>query len=301
MLINHTRLIQSAPLSRLCGGDVYLKLENEQVGGSFKIRGALSSLRALTPAELSNGVVASSAGNHGLGIAIAAEDMGVRATIFVPSTAPVIKRASIAAHGVRVEATQPNYDDAELAARAFARDTRATFISPCTGAALTAGQGTVAREILDDLPSTRTIMLGVGGGGLAKGVADHVRSRSSGVRVIGVQTEHTNAMSVAFQKGEAVSIPDLPTLADGLAGCVDDEMYRNGKMSLDVLVTVSEREVAEAIRWLFREEGIVAEGAGAVSIAALLAGTVKLQTFPAVVIITGGNIDADKHAAIISE
>jgi threonine dehydratase len=291
--VRRTPMRRSAALAAHLGGEVHLKLETEQLGGSFKLRGALNAMLSLTPAEREAGVAASSAGNHGLGIAIASELLGVRATVFVPYTAPVVKRAAIAAHGVRVEATQPTYDTAETAARAFARDTRGTFISPCTGRALLAGQGTVALEILTDLPSVRTLVVCVGGGGLVGGIGGYVRGTSAGVRILGAQSVRTNAMALALAAGRAVTIPDLPTLADGLAGLVDDEMYAQGKASLDAIVAVEEEEIAAAIRWLHLEEGIKAEGAGAVGVAALLTGRLKPQAFPVVVTVSGGNIDAE--------
>ena len=148
-----TPLIPSPGLSAIAGGEVLLKLECDQHGGSFKLRGALNALLSLTPAERARGVVASSAGNHGIGVAMAAELLQVPATIFVPATAPAVKREKIAARGARVDASCASYDAAESAARAHAAATGATFVSPCTGRALLAGAGTVGAEILDDLPS----------------------------------------------------------------------------------------------------------------------------------------------------
>lgn len=299
-LVRRTPLRHSAALSAHVGGEVHLKLETEQLGGSFKLRGALHALLALPPVQRAAGVVASSAGNHGLGIAIAAEALGVRATVFVPFTAPVVKRAAMAAHGVKVEATQPTYDTAESAAREFARHTHATFISPCTGRALLAGQGTVGLEILEGLPSVGTIVVCVGGGGLCGGIGGYVRGTAGGVRILGAQSVRTNAMALALDAGHGVTIPDLPTLADGLAGLVDDEMYAQGRASLDAIVTVEEDEIADAIRWLHREEGVTAEGAGAVGVAALLSGRLKPQAFPVAVTVSGGNIDASRLAGILA-
>jgi threonine dehydratase len=290
--VRRTPLVLSPELSAFAGGEVYLKLECEQDGGSFKLRGALNALFALSEAERAAGVVASSAGNHGIGVAMAAERLGVAAAIFVPATAPAVKRAKITAHGAAVDASQPNYDAAEAAARAFAARTGATFVSPCTGRALLAGAGTVALEIITDLPDVRSLIVCVGGGGLVGGIGGYVRDAAAGVRILGAQSVATNAMALALEAGHGVDIPDLPTLADGLAGLVDDEMYQQGKAALDAIVTVEESEIAEAIAWLHRAHGLTVEGAGAVGVAALRSGRLKPQAFPVAVTVSGSNIDA---------
>lgn len=300
-IVVRTPLVESPALSATVGGACVLKLEDQQLGGSFKLRGALNAILALDAATRERGVVASSAGNHGLGIAIAAERLGVRATVFVPSTAPAVKRDGIAAHGARVDATQPTYDDAERAARAFARETHATFVGPCTGRALLAGAGTVALEILTDLPTTRAIIAGVGGGGLAAGMAGYLHGAAPGVRLLGAQSELTNAMALALASGRPTEIPDRPTLCDGLAGLVDAEMLAQGERAIDAIATVTEAQVADAIRWLHREHGLTVEGSGAVGVAALLGGALVPAAFPVAVVISGGNIEPSRHSALLSE
>jgi threonine dehydratase len=290
--VKRTPLIHSAALTSLVGGDVYLKLECRQDGGSFKLRGALNALLTLSDAERAAGVVASSAGNHGIGVAMAAERLGIRATLFVPATAPAVKREKIAARGAIVDASQPNYDAAEDAARAFSARTGATFVSPCTGRALLAGAGTVALEMFEDLPTLRSLVVCVGGGGLVGGIGGYVRDAAAGARILGAQSIRTNAMALALEQGHAVDIPDLPTLADGLAGRVDDEMYSQGRAALDGIVTVSEEAIAESIRFLHEAHGLVVEGSGAVGVAALRSGALKPQAFPVGVTISGANIDA---------
>ncbi len=299
-LARRTPMRRSGKLSALVGGDVHLKLETDQVGGSFKLRGAFNAMLALSAEARAIGVVTSSAGNHGLGVAIAAEHLGVRTTVFLPYTAPVVKRAAIAAHGVQVESTQPTYDAAEAAARVFARETGATFISPCTGRPLLAGAGTIAMEILEDVPSVGTIVVPVGGGGLAGGIGGYVRGTAGGVRIVGAQSEVTNAMDIALRTGQPATVPDRPTLADGLAGLVDAEMLEQARESLDAMTTVSEAEIADAIRWLHREEALTVEGSAAVGIAALLTGKLRPKVFPVVVVVTGGNIDRGKFEALIA-
>lgn len=294
MLVRRTPLRHSPALSARAGGDVYLKIECLQEGGSFKLRGALNALLALDEHERAAGVVASSAGNHGIGIAMAADKLGVRATVFVPSYAPNVKREKIAGYGATIDATQVSYDAAEDAARAFATRTGATFVGPCTGRALLAGAGTVALEMFEDLPSLRTLVVCVGGGGLVGGIGGFVRDAAAGARILGAQSVRTNAMSLALQQGHAVDIPDLPTLADGLAGRVDDEMYRQGKAALDAMVTVEEEAIGEAMRYLRDAEGLTVEGSGAVGVAALRSGALKLQSFPAAITISGGNVDLQR-------
>src|SRR4051812_10319973 len=193
-LIKRTPLVRSAALSEIAGGDVFLKLENEQTTGSFKLRGALNVLATLSPAVRERGVVASSAGNHGLGVAYAAKHFATPATIFVPTNAPQVKRDGITALGAKIDTSQPHYDAAMDAAKAFAAEYGATFINPCLGDMLLAGQGTVALEILGELPDLATLVVNVGGGGLLGGCGTLVRAVAPGVRILGAQSENTAAM-----------------------------------------------------------------------------------------------------------
>jgi threonine dehydratase len=299
--VTRTPLIHSAALSVIAGGDVYLKLECLQDGGSFKLRGALNALLSLSDAERAAGVVASSAGNHGIGVAMAAERLGIRATLFVPATSPTVKREKIAARGATVDASQPHYDAAEDAARAFAARTGATFVSPCTGRALLAGAGTVALEMFEDLPTLRSLVVCVGGGGLVGGIGGYVREAAAGTRILGAQSVRTNAMALALAAGHAVDIPDLPTLADGLAGRVDDEMHRQGRAALDAIVTVEESAITEAIGFLNKEHHLVVEGSGAVGVAALRSRVLRPHAFPVGVTISGANIDRETWRTLVEE
>lgn len=295
-----TPLRHDAELSARVGGEVLLKLECLQHGGSFKLRGALNAAMALSDAERAAGIVASSAGNHGIGIAMAAQRLGLRATVFVPSTAPDLKRRKIAALGATVDATQPSYDAAEDAAKAFAARRGATFVSPCTGRALLAGAGTVALEILEERPDTATLVACVGGGGLVGGIGGFVRDAAPAVRVLGAQSVKTNAMALALAAGGAVDIPDAATLCDGLAGRVDDEMFRQGQAALDAIATVEESDVAEAIAYLNRAHGLRVEGSGAVGVAALRSGAVAPERFPVVVTVSGANIEEARWRALLA-
>ena len=295
-----TPLRHSPALSSIAGGDVWLKLETEQITGSFKLRGAYNALASLDDAARARGVVASSAGNHGLGVAYAARALGIRATIFVPSTAPRVKRDGIAALGATVDASEPNYDAAMVRARRFADDTGATFVHPCLGNPLLAGQGTVAAEIIDELPSVATVLVCVGGGGLLGGMAALLRAERPDVRIIGAQTERTNAMAAALAAGHLVEIPSLPTIADGLAGQIDDDALAIGRYGLDDIAVLTEDETARAVAWLWNEEHVKAEGSGAVTVGALLSGRVGPVRFPAVCVVSGANIDDERFNTLVA-
>jgi threonine dehydratase len=298
-LVKRTPLIKSSALSELAGGDVYLKLENQQTTGSFKLRGALNVLSTLSADARKRGVVASSAGNHGLGVAYAAKHFGVPATIFVPSTAPHVKRDGIVALGATIDTTQPDYDKAMDAAKAFAAERGATFINPCLGEMLLAGQGTVALEILGDIPALATLVVNVGGGGLLGGCASLVRAVAPQVKIVGAQSENTAAMSRSLAAGHLVEIESLPTLADGLAGQIDDEAFDIGRHGLDEMVVLSEAEIARAIAWLWEAEHQRVEGAGACGVGAVLLEHVRIAT-PAAIVVSGGNIDAAKFDRVLN-
>ena len=262
--IRETPFYKSDGLSAFVGGDVWLKMESEQHTGSFKLRGATNAVAMLSAEQRARGVVTASAGNHGLGIAHAAQAFGVTLTVFVPRNAPSVKKDRIATFGATVDATAPNYDDAERLAKDFAARTGATFVSAYAGRDILAGQGTVALEILEKLPALRTILVPIGGVGLASGIAGLLRAEAPDVRIIGVQSDRTNAMTIAMQTGEPTVIPDLPTLADGLSGQADAYMLAQGQAALDDIVASSEEDVAAAIAYLWIEEGFRVEGAGAV-------------------------------------
>ncbi len=295
-----TPLRKSTALSALAGGDVYLKIESEQLTGSFNLRGGFNAVSLLSAGERARGIVASSAGNHGLGVAEAAQRLGVSATIFVPRNAPAVKKEGIARRGARVIDDAVDYDDAMVRARAFAGETGATFVHPCLGVPLLAGQGTVAVEVLEELPDLQSMLVCVGGGGLLGGVGAFLLSEAPHVRLIGVQSERTDAMSRALEAGRVIEIENLPTLADGLAGQVDDDALAIGQATLESIMTVTEEEIASAIAWLWLAEGIRAEGSGAVCVAALRTGRLRHLVPPIAAIISGGNIDEQRLQGILA-
>jgi threonine dehydratase len=292
--VQRTPLLESTTLSEIAGGPVFLKLENRQTTGSFKLRGAFNVLSTLDADTRARGVVASSAGNHGLGIAYAAKQLGIPATIFVPSTAPRVKRDGIAALGATLDTSQPHYDAAMAAAIRFAAERGATFVNPCAGEKLYAGQGTIALEILSEVPELATLVLSVGGGGLLAGCASLVRAVSPATRIVGAQSENTAAMSLSLAEGRVVEIDNLPTIADGLAGQIDDEGFEIGQHALDDIVTLTENEIARTIGWLWSEHGERAEGAGACGVGAVWLRKLETVATPAAIIVSGGNIDDAK-------
>ena len=299
-VVRRTNLRRSPVLSELTGTDVYLKLECEQVTGSFKLRGAYNALASLEPERRARGVIAASAGNHGLGIAYAARALGIPATLYIPSTAPGVKRDGIVALGARVDATSPDYDHALARAMIHAEQEKVPFVSATGDTDVIAGQGTAALEILEELPTVRTVILPVGGAGLLAGFGSLLRAEAPTVRIFGVQGTRSDAMARALEAGKLVPVSHEGTLADGLSGDIDDLALDVGKHSLDVLAIVTEEEIAMAIAWLSREEGLVVEGSGAVGVAALLEKKIYKPKGPVAVVLSGGNIDAARHAEIMS-
>jgi len=299
-VVRRTPLRLSLALSERAKRDIYLKLECTQITGSFKLRGAFNTVATLPPDVRARGIVASSAGNHGLGVAWSAKHFRAPATIFIPRTAPRVKRDGIEALGATVNADEPHYDAAMAKAMAFARDHDATFIHPCTGDALIAGQGTVALEILEELPNLATLVTPVGGAGLLGGCGVLLRHVAPETRIVGAQSVNTSAMARSLAASSLVSIPSLPTLADGLAGDIDDLAYDIGRHTLDDIVTVAESSIANAIALLARDESLAVEGAGAVGIAALLEGYAPKWPGPVAIVVSGGNIDRDRLDAIVA-
>lgn len=298
--VRTTPLVPSPWLSELTGCPVHLKLECWQRTLSFKIRGALNAVAALSAADRRRGLVTASAGNHGLAVAEAARTHGCAAVIFVPRTAPATKKARIRRAGADLREVDGTYDDAAASAAAHARETGATPVHAFADPAVVAGQGTVGLEILDQLPDVREVVVPVGGGGLAAGVGAALAHHPDPVRALGIQSAATRAMFDAFGAGRVVPSPDLPTVCDGLAGETEPEVYRAVHSVLDDLRLVEERLVPAAIRELYLREGIVAEGAGAVGVAALLAGTWRHEG-PVAVVVSGGNIDGERLARILLE
>jgi threonine dehydratase len=301
-VVRRTPLERSAWLSERAGAEVWLKLETQQRTGSFKLRGAVNAVAALSADERTRGLVTASAGNHGQGVALAASLAGLApAVVFVPASAPEAKKRRIARYGAELREVDGAYDDAHHAALDHAAWTGACFINAFSDPAVVAGQGTVGLEIVQELPGVRTIVVPVGGGGISGGVGIVARAMGSGIRVLGVQTEATSAMHASLAAGRVVSPPYGPTLCEGLEGDVDEPGLALAAQVLDGVKLVTEAAVRRAMRLLFQEEGIVAEGSAAVGVAALLEGTIERIDGPAAVILTGGNVDGARLAGILAE
>ena len=293
-----TPLETSRYLTDVLGAPVILKCENLQRTGSYKIRGAYHRLSKLNAEERARGVVAASAGNHAQGVAFAARELGIHATIFMPVGVAIPKFQATRAYGADVVLSGSIVDETLRAAADFAAETGAVLIPPFDHADVIAGQGTLGLEILDEVPDVQTIVVPIGGGGLISGVASAVKQRAARegrtVRVIGVQAANAAAYPASLAAGEPTEIGLVATIADGIAvskpGTLNFEIIRD---AVDAVVTVTEDDIARALLVLLERAKLVVEPAGAVGVAAILAGLVPADdaTGPVVAILSGGNID----------
>ena len=294
-VVSHTPLEESQALSEVLGVPVHLKLENLQRTGSFKIRGAAYRLSRLTEQERARGVVAASAGNHAQGVALAAQALGIRATIFMPLGVPVPKLLATRGYGAEVVLEGATVETPLRLAAEFAARTGAVLIPPFDNRDIIIGQGTLGLELYDDLPEVETILLGIGGGGLIAGVAAAVKARAAvdgrTVRVIGVQAENSAAYPASLAAGEPLQVATRPTIADGIAVARPGDIpFAIIKDLVDDVVTVSDDDIARALLALLERAKQVVEPAGAVGVAAIIAGKVH-ATGPTISVLSGGNID----------
>jgi threonine dehydratase len=290
-VVRKTPMEPSRPLSAILGGPAWLKCENLQRAGSYKVRGAFVRISRLTPEERARGVVAASAGNHAQGVALAAGLLGATSTVFMPVNAPLPKVAATKGYGARIEMAGSTVDEALVAAQAYADESGAVLIHPFDHRDVIAGQGTVALEILEQCPEVTTIVTGVGGGGLISGIAVAAKALRPDVRVIGVQAAGAAAYPPSLKAGVPVRLPSFATIADGIAvGCPGDLTFAHVEKLVDDMVTVSEEDISRALLMLLERGKLVVEPAGAVGVAALLTGVVDVQA-PVVAVLSGGNID----------
>jgi threonine dehydratase len=298
--VRTTPCARSRFLSESTGASVFLKMENLQLMGSFKERGACNRLLQLTPEERRRGVIAASAGNHALGVAYHARALGVPATIVMPRTSPLVKVMDTRALGATVEQVAGGYDDAFEVATRRARDRGLVVIHAFDDPHVLAGQGTLGLEIIEQVPTVEAVLTAVGGGGLMAGVATAIKATRPAVRLIGVQTEAMPAMQAALRGGHPVRIEATPTIADGIAvGQVGALPFTAVTRLVDDVVTVDDEEIAEAILTLLEKEKTVAEGAGAAPLAALIHRELGLTGKTVVVVVGGGNIDVNVLSRII--
>ncbi|MEV5599243.1 threonine ammonia-lyase [Streptomyces sp. NPDC052496] len=286
-----TALEGSRHLSALVGAPVHLKCENLQRTGSFKIRGAYVRIAGLSPQERAAGVVAASAGNHAQGVALAASLLGVRSTVFMPVGAPLPKVAATREYGAEVRLDGQVVDETLAAAQEYADETGAVFIHPFDHRDIIAGQGTVGLEILEQCPEVRTIVVGVGGGGLAAGIALAVKALRPDVRIVGVQAAGAAAYPPSLAAGRPVSIEAPTTMADGIkVGRPGDVPFKIVGDLVDEVRTVSEDELSSALLLCLERAKLVVEPAGASPVAALLSRPGSFEG-PVVAVLSGGNVD----------
>jgi threo-3-hydroxy-L-aspartate ammonia-lyase len=291
--VDRTPVLNSAAFDEACGYTVHFKCENLQRAGAFKIRGALNKLLTLTDEERRRGVVAFSSGNHAQGVALAARLVGTSAVVCMPTDAPALKLEATRGYGAEVVLYDRQKDDREALARRIAAESGRVVVPPFDDYAIMAGQGTAALELLEDVPALDALVTPVGGGGLMAGCSTVARALSPSISVIGVETDTANDTYLSLLKGERVSIPPPPTIADGIRlttpGALTFPILRR---NLTAVALVSDAEVVETVRFLALRVRIVTEPTGAVSAAAVLKGKLPVARGARVgVVLSGGNID----------
>ena len=282
---------------------VYLKLENQQKIGSFKLRGAYYMMSKLTPEQRKKGVVTCSAGNHAQGVGFSADKFGIKAAIFLPASAPEKKINAVKAYkNAQVFLVDGSFDDASAAALEYQKREGAVYVPPFNDLDVIAGQGTIGWELCHQLPEADAIVVPIGGGGLISGIASAVKALKPSCKVIGVQSEAAASMVASLQNGSPVTLDTVNTIADGTA------VKRPGDITFDIcrtcvdeIVTVTEKDVAKAISTLKRSYDITAEGAGALAPAAVMSGKISGKGLKVVCIISGGNIDPQLLDKILQE
>lgn len=290
----------SDTFSQLTGNSIYLKLENLQRTGAFKERGALNKLLTLTPEECACGVIAASAGNHAQGLAYHAGRRDIRAQICMPLTTPLIKVSATKAYGAEVVLYGANYDEACEEAVRRGKQQHLTFIHPFDDDAVIAGQGTLGLELLQQHPEIEAVVVPIGGGGLIGGVACAIKETNPKVQVVGVQTTRLPSMKVAVAEGKPVTLAPAATIADGIAvRRAGDRTLPLVQKYVDEIVTVNEEEIANAVLLLLEREKMLAEGAGAAAIAAVINHKIKMAGKKIAVLVCGGNMDVTLLSRII--
>lgn len=290
-VVRVTPVENSRVLGARVGGPTYLKCENLQRTGSFKLRGAYVRIARMTPGERAAGVVAASAGNHAQGVALAARLLGTTSTVFMPVTAPLPKVAATRAYGATVHLIGSSVDEALVAAREYEHDTGSILVHPFDHADIIAGQGTVGVEILEQCPDVRTVVVCTGGGGLVSGVGVAIKATRPDVRVVAVQAEQAAAYPASLAAGRPIALADMATMADGIAvGCPGVVTFEVFKQVVDEVVTVSEDALSRALLLCLERAKLVVEPAGVAAVAALLEDPRRFEP-PVVAVLSGGNVD----------
>ncbi|MFI3207109.1 MAG: threonine ammonia-lyase [Clostridia bacterium] len=297
-VIRRTELIPCANITENC--QLYIKPENLQVTGSFKIRGSYFKISCLTEEEKARGIVACSAGNHAQGVALAAQKSNIKATIFVPSVAPISKIEATRKYGADVVIIDGVYDDAYNEAIKFVEKTNAVFVHPFDDVDVIAGQGTIGLEILNEIEDLDAIVVPIGGGGLISGLAFAVKTLNPNCKVYGVQAQGAGSMYSAIKKHERVGLDSVKTFADGISvKCPGELTYKLCEKYVDEIVTVSDDETATAILTLMERQRLVSEGAGAVAVAAVMFDKLPIKGKKVCALLSGGNIDVNILARVI--
>ncbi len=290
-IVRTTPMWHNRGLAERCGGPVWLKCENLQRTGSFKIRGAYTRISRLTDEERARGVVAASAGNHAQGVALAAQLLGARATVFMPETAPLPKVAATRGYGAEVHLGGQTLTDALAAAQEHAAGTGAVFIHPFDHLDVIAGQGTVGLEVLEQCPDVRTVVVCTGGGGLVSGIAAAVRDRRPDVRIVAVQAEQAACFPDSLAAGHPVQLDAMATMADGIAVAAPGALtLAHVRDLVDEVRTVSEEDLSRALLFCLERAKLVVEPAGVAAVAAVLSDPKAFEP-PVVAVVSGGNID----------
>ncbi len=291
-IVKKTPLERSKSFSAMSGANVYLKLENLQTTGSFKVRGAYYKISRLSKEETSKGVLCASAGNHAQGVAYAASSLGVKSTIFMPVFAPPLKVIATRAYGGEVILTGDSFDDAFAAAMEYGEKSGATFIHPFNDKDIIAGQGTVGLEIFDQLEDVNAVLVPIGGGGLISGIAIALKQLKPEIRIIGVEPVGAESMNVSMRADEPRALTSVNTIADGIAvKCPGNLTFEATKHFVDELVTVNDAEIAQTTYMLLQRAKILAEPAGVAAMAAVLFKKTNLAGLNVVPVISGGNIN----------
>ncbi len=294
-----TDMIEAQGLSSNC--NLYLKTENLQVTGSFKLRGAYYKMSCLTDEEKQRGIIASSAGNHAQGVALAAQKNGIESIICMPDGAPISKVEATKAYGAKVHLVKGAYDDAYTYAKNLQEEKGYTFLHPFDDVDVIAGQGTIGLEILEQIPKVDVVLVPVGGGGLISGVAYAVKKLNPNCMVYGVQAEGAASMFNSFEKKEQTCLNSVSTFADGIAvKRPGDLAFKLASKYVDGMITVSDDEVAAAVLALMEKQKIVAEGAGAVAVAAAMYNKIDIENKNVVCLVSGGNIDVNILSRVIT-
>lgn len=300
--VRRTPMVQSAALSKFMGVPVHLKLEHQQITGSFKLRGATNAVASLTDAERAAGVVAVSTGNHGRALAHAAKEAGSHAIICMSRLVPQAKIDGIEALGAEARIGGASQDEAQHEVDRLVAEEGMTLVPPFDDPRVIAGQGTLGLEIIEDVPDVATLLVQLSGGGLLAGVAAAVKAHNPNVKIIGISMERGAAMHASLEAGRPVEVEELPTLADSLGGGIGLENQLTFTMVRDLIdgvILLNEAEIATGIRHCYAVERQIVEGSGGVGVATLLTGKIQSDG-PVVVILSGGNIDMDQHRRIIT-